>query len=91
MSYSRNDALIADTSAGVDNYAAAAGPLLKQNTVSDPICVPVYERIDGLPNLPTGYAHARRADAVQPDLRPQPARRACRTRRIDSISRRWSG
>lgn len=56
VSYSRNAALIADTDRAVDSYAAAAGPLLKQDTVSDPDLRPVYERIDGLLNLPTGYA-----------------------------------
>src|SRR5579863_1656103 len=46
MSYSRNAALIADTDRAVDGYAAAAGPLLKQDTVSDADLRPVYERVD---------------------------------------------
>src|SRR5579863_5252781 len=46
MSYSRNAALIADTDRAVDGYAAAAGPLLKQDTVGDPDLRPVYERVD---------------------------------------------
>jgi type VI secretion system protein ImpL len=56
VSYSRNSALIADTDRAVDGYAAGAAPLLKQNTISDPDLRPVYEHIDGLLNLPTGYA-----------------------------------
>jgi type VI secretion system protein ImpL len=64
MSYSRNNALIVDTDRAVDSYAAAAGPLLKQNTVSDPDLRPVYERIDGLLNLPTGYATREDATPV---------------------------
>ncbi len=56
VSYSRNTTLIVDTDRAVDGYAAAAGPLIKQNVVSDPDLRPVYERIDGLLNLPTGYA-----------------------------------
>jgi type VI secretion system protein ImpL len=56
VSYSRNYALIVDTDRAVDSYAAAAGPLLKQDTISDPDLRPVYERVDGLLNLPTGYA-----------------------------------
>jgi type VI secretion system protein ImpL len=64
VSYSRNNALIADTDRAVDNYAAAAGALLKQDTVSDPDLRPVYERIDGLLNLPTGYATRHEATPV---------------------------
>jgi type VI secretion system protein ImpL len=64
ISYSRNVALIADTDRAVDNYAAAAGGLLKQDTVSDPDLRPVYERIDGLLNLPTGYATRDEATPV---------------------------
>jgi type VI secretion system protein ImpL len=56
VSYSRNHALIVDTDRAVDSYAAAAAPLLKQDTVSDPDLRPVYERVDGLLNLPTGYS-----------------------------------
>jgi type VI secretion system protein ImpL len=56
ISYSRNSALIADTSRAVDSYAAAAGPLLKQTSVGDADLRPVYERVDGLLNLPVGYA-----------------------------------
>ena len=64
MSYSRNAALIADTDRAVDSYAAAAGPLLKQDTVGDPDLRPVYERVDGLLNLPTGYATREAATPV---------------------------
>jgi type VI secretion system protein ImpL len=64
MSYTRNGALIADTDRAVDSYAAAAGPLLKQNTISDPDLRPVYERVDGLLNLPTGYATRDEATPV---------------------------
>ena len=64
MSYSRNAALIADTDRAVDGYAAAAGPLLKQDTVGDPDLRPVYERVDGLLNLPTGYATREAATPV---------------------------
>jgi type VI secretion system protein ImpL len=64
MSYSRNAALIADTDRAVDSYAVAAGPLLKQDTVSDSDLRPVYERVDGLLNLPTGYATREAATPV---------------------------
>jgi type VI secretion system protein ImpL len=64
MSYSRNAALIANTDRAVDSYAAAAGPLLKQDTVGDPDLRPVYERVDGLLNLPTGYATREAATPV---------------------------
>jgi type VI secretion system protein ImpL len=64
VSYSRNNALIADTDRAVDDYAAAAGALLKQDTVSDADLRPVYERIDGLLNLPTGYATRNDATPV---------------------------
>jgi type VI secretion system protein ImpL len=56
ISYARNSALIADTSRAIDGYAATAGPLLAQDTVSDFDLRPVYERVDGLLNLPAGYA-----------------------------------
>lgn len=56
-SYSRNAALIAATDRGVDGYVAAAGPLIKQNTVTDPSLLPIYELIGALPNLPAGYAN----------------------------------
>ncbi len=62
MSYARNEALVAATARGVDDYAAAAGPLIKQNSVTDPSLVPVYELIGALPDLPVGYA--RRGEAV---------------------------
>jgi len=57
VSYSRNSALIAATNRAFDDYAASAGPLLKQTSVSDPDLRPVYERIDALLNLPVGYAN----------------------------------
>jgi type VI secretion system protein ImpL len=56
VSYSRNGALIAETNRAVDGYAQAAAPLLKQTSIGDPDLRPVYERIDGLLNLPVGYA-----------------------------------
>ena len=56
VSYSGNTALIASTNRAVDSYAAAAGPLLKQNTVNDPDLRPVYEQVGALLNLPAGYA-----------------------------------
>ncbi len=56
MSYTRNAAVIAATNRAVDDYIAAAGPLIKQNTVADPNLLPIYELIGALPNLPVGYA-----------------------------------
>ncbi len=55
-SYARNDALIAATQRGVADYSAAAGPLIKQRSVSDPSLEPIYELIGVLPYLPVGYA-----------------------------------
>jgi type VI secretion system protein ImpL len=60
MSYRANEALIAATQRGVADYSAAAGPLIKQNSVTDPSLLPIYELIGSLPNLPVGYA--RRSD-----------------------------
>jgi type VI secretion system protein ImpL len=57
MSYERNGALIAATERGVESYAAAADPLIKQNMVTDPNLLPIYELIGALPDLPAGYAH----------------------------------
>src|SRR5271165_6995613 len=56
MSYERNEALLAATQQGVADYSAAAGPLIKQNSVTDPSLLPIYELIGSLPNLPVGYA-----------------------------------
>ena len=56
MSYARNAALIAATDRAVEDYVAAAGPLIKQNSVTDPSLLPIYELIGSLPNLPVGYA-----------------------------------
>ena len=56
MSYRANEALIAATDRGVADYSAAAGPLIKQNSVTDPSLLPIYELIGSLPNLPVGYA-----------------------------------
>ncbi len=56
-SYARNAALIVATQRGVDDYAAAAAPLIKQTAVSDPNLLPIYELIGALPNLPVGYAN----------------------------------
>jgi type VI secretion system protein ImpL len=64
MSYSRNVALITDTNRAIDGYAAAAGPLLTQDTVSDVDLRPVYEHIDGLLNLPAGYANREETTPV---------------------------
>ena len=57
MSYERNAALIAATERDVESYAAAADPLIKQNVVTDPNLLPIYELIGALPDLPAGYAH----------------------------------
>jgi len=57
MSYARNAALIVATERGVEGYAAAADPLIKQNTVTDPNLLPIYELIGALPDLPVGYAN----------------------------------
>ena len=65
MSYQRNEALIAATDRGVADYSAAAGPLIKQNSVTDPSLLPIYELIGSLPNLPAGYA--RRNDPTPID------------------------
>ncbi len=65
MSYQRNEALIAATARGVADYSAAAGPLIKQNSVTDPSLLPIYELIGSLPNLPVGYA--RRNDPTPID------------------------
>ena len=62
MSYTRNEALIAATTQAVNDYAASAGPLIRQNSVTDPSLVPIYEHVGALPNLPVGYA--RRDEAV---------------------------
>jgi type VI secretion system protein ImpL len=56
MSYEGNEALLAATQSGVADYSAAAGPLIKQNSVTDPSLLPIYELIGSLPNLPVGYA-----------------------------------
>jgi type VI secretion system protein ImpL len=58
-SYQANEALIAATKRGVANYAGAARPLIKQNSVTDPSLLPIYELIGSLPNLPVGYAKRR--------------------------------
>ena len=56
MSYARNAALIAATERGVKDYVAVAGPFIKQNSVTDPSLLPIYELVGSLPNLPVGYA-----------------------------------
>jgi type VI secretion system protein ImpL len=56
MSYQANEALISATERGVADYSAAAAPLIKQNSVTDPSLLPIYELIGSLPNLPVGYA-----------------------------------
>ena len=65
MSYENNRALIAATAQGVTDYSNAAGPLIKQTSVTDPSLLPIYELIGSLPNLPEGYA--RRKDATPLD------------------------
>ncbi len=65
MSYERNEALVAATQRGVADYSAAAGPLIKQNSVTDPSLLPIYELIGSLPDLPVGYA--RRNDPTPID------------------------
>ncbi len=57
MSYESNRALIAATAEGVTDYSNAAGPLIKQTSVTDPSLLPIYELVGSLPNLPEGYAH----------------------------------
>ena len=64
MSYGRNAAVIAATQRGVSDYAAAAAPLIKQNTVNDPNLLPIYELIGALPDLPDGYAHRAAATPI---------------------------
>ena len=64
MSYARNAAVIAATQRGVSDYAAAAAPLIKQNTVNDPNLLPIYELIGALPDLPDGYAHRAAATPI---------------------------
>jgi type VI secretion system protein ImpL len=56
ISYSNNNALIAADNRAIESYSAAAGPLLKQDSVNDPDLRPVYEQVGALLNLPTGYA-----------------------------------
>ena len=46
--------------------------------------------IDGLPNLPTGYATRDESTPVQPDLRPQPASAPRVRLGIDLSDWRWS-
>jgi len=62
MSYENNKALIASTAQGVADYSVAAGPLIKQTSVTDPSLLPIYELIGSLPNLPEGYA--KRGDST---------------------------
>ncbi len=69
----RNRALIAATAQGVTDYSDAAGPLIKQTSVTDPSLLPIYELVGSLPNLPDGYAHRDDSDPARPDVRPQPA------------------
>ena len=56
MSYTRNAAIVSATEQGVNDYASIAGPFIKQNSVTDPNLLPIYELIGSLPNLPVGYA-----------------------------------
>ena len=65
VSYQSNEALIVATERGVAEYSGAAGPLIKQNSVTDPSLLPIYELIGSLPNLPAGYA--KRNDPVPID------------------------
>ncbi len=64
MSYARNAALIAATDRAVDDYVAAAGPLIRQNTIADPNLLPIYELLGPLPDLPVGYARWNDATPV---------------------------
>jgi type VI secretion system protein ImpL len=57
VSYASNSALITETGQAAKTYVSTAGPLLQQTEVSDIDLRPVYERIDGLLRMPTGYAH----------------------------------
>ena len=65
MSYTRNAALIAATEQGVNDYASIAGPFIKQNSVTDPNLLPIYELIGSLPNLPVGYAKRNDSTPVE--------------------------
>ena len=65
MSYTRNAALITATDQGVTDYASIAGPFIKQNSVTDPNLLPIYELIGSLPNLPVGYAKRNDSTPVE--------------------------
>ena len=65
MSYTRNAALISATEQGVNDYASIAGPFIKQNSVTDPNLLPIYELIGSLPNLPVGYAKRNDSTPVE--------------------------
>ena len=65
MSYTRNAALITATEQGVSDYATIAGPFIKQNSVTDPNLLPIYELIGSLPNLPVGYAKRNDSTPVE--------------------------
>ena len=83
MSYTRNAALITTaTDQGVTDYASIAGPFIKQNSVTDPNLLPIYELIGSLPNLPVGYAKRDDATPVAQTFglsqRPAPAERVKR-------------
>src|ERR1700723_1243532 len=65
MSYTRNAALITATDQGVTDYASIAGPFIKQNSVTDPNLLPIYELIGSLRNLPVGYAKRNDSTPVE--------------------------
>ncbi len=61
VSFNGNTGLIKSTERGFDNYAAAAGPLVKSPTVNDPDVRPVYQLVGALPPLPYGYDNRDKA------------------------------
>ncbi len=65
MSYTRNAALVTATEQGVNDYASIAGPFIKQNSVTDPNLLPIYELIGSLPNLPVGYARRNESTPIE--------------------------
>jgi type VI secretion system protein ImpL len=65
LSYARNEALIAQTAQGVNDYSDKAGDFIKQTSVNDTKLDAVYQLVSALPYLPVGYA--RRNDPTPVD------------------------
>ena len=65
ISYARNEALIAETAQGVDDYSDKARDFIKQTSVNDTKLDSVYQWVSALPYLPVGYA--RRNDPTPLD------------------------